>query len=167
MGAVVVHHQVQFQFDREFSIQTFQEFEKLLMTMPGKALSNDFTLSQFERRKKRRRTVALVVMSHGSTAAFFQRQPRLRSIQCLNLTFLVDAEHQGLLWRIEIETHHIGQFLQKLGITRQLERLDSVRLKTMTLPDPVDAWLCLRHGLWPLSDNSNESLPEAWFAVWR
>src|SRR4030043_1660064 len=137
MRAVVVYHQVQFHFDREFRIQTFQKSEKLLMTMPGKALSNDLTLSQFERRKKRRRTVALVVMSHGPTAAFFQRQTRLGPIQRLNLTFLVDAEHQCLLRRIEIEPHHVGQFLQKFGIPRQLERPYSMRLKTMTLPDPV------------------------------
>ena len=145
MGAVVVHHQMQFYFDGKFSIQTFQEFEKLLMTMPGITLPNHFTLRQFERRKERRGAVALVVMGHGPTAAFFQRQSRLRAIQCLNLTFLVHAEHQCLLRRIEIETHHIGQFLQKPGITRQFERLDSVRLKTMTLPDPVDR--CLAHAM--------------------
>src|SRR5271157_231819 len=146
MGAVVVHHQVQFHFDREFSIQTFQEFEKLLMTMPGKTLTNNLTLGQFERRKERRGTVAFVVMGHGPTAALFQRQTRLRSIQRLNLTFLVHAEHQCLLRRIEIKTHHVGQFLQKPRITRQFERLDSMRLKTMTLPDPVDGCLAYTMG---------------------
>jgi len=130
MGAVVVHHQVRFHFDREFSIQMFQEFEKLLMTMPGKTLTNDLTLGQFERRKERRGTVAFVVMGHGPTAAPFQRQTRLRTIQRLNLAFLVHAEHQRLLRRIEIKTHHVGQFLQKPGITRQFERLVSMRLKT-------------------------------------
>src|SRR4030042_3310866 len=135
MGAVVIHYQVQFHFNREFSIQTFQEFEKLLMPVPSKTLPDDLTLSQFERRKECRGAVALVVMGHGSTAAFFQRQTRLRAIQRLNLTFLVHAEHQAFLRRIEIETHYVSQFLQKPGIPRQLERLYSVRLKTMTLPD--------------------------------
>src|SRR3972149_10278487 len=145
MGAVVVHHQMQVHFDWELSIQTFQEFKKLLMTMSSKTLPNDFTLSQFQRRKERRGTVALVVMGHGPTAAFFQRQTRLRAIQRLNLTFLVHAEHQCFLWRIQIQTHHVGQFLQKPGITRQLERLYSVRLKTMTLPTPVDR--CLAYAM--------------------
>src|SRR4030042_1101447 len=145
MGAVVVHHQVQFHFDREFSIQTFQEFEKLLMSMPSETLPDDFTLSQFERRKERRGAVALVVMGHGSTTAFFQRQTRLRTIQRLNLTLLVHAEHQGFLWRIQIKSHHVDQFLQKPGITRQLERLYSVRLKTVTLPDAVDR--CLAYAM--------------------
>src|SRR4030042_2214682 len=129
MGAVVVHHQMQVHFDWELSIQTFQEFKKLLMTMPIKTLPNDFTLSQFQCRKERRGTVALVVMGHGPTAAFFQRQTWLCTIQHLNLTFLVHAEHQCLLRRIEIKTHHVGQFLKKPGITRQFERLYSMWLK--------------------------------------
>src|SRR5512139_4335276 len=111
------------------------------MAMPSETLPNNFTLSHFEGRKERRGTVALVIMGHGSTAAFFQRQSRLRAIQRLNLTLLVHAEYQGFVRRIQIQTHHIRQFLQKLGITRQLESLCSVWLKTMALPDPADCCL--------------------------
>jgi len=145
MGTVVVHHQVQCQFGREFRIQTFQEFEKLLMSMPSETLSDHLTLSHFKRCKDRCGAIGFVVMGHRSTTALFQRQSRLRAIQCLNLTLLAHTEHQRFLWGIQIETHNIGEFLQKPWITRQLKCLCSVRLKTMTLPDPVD--LCLAYAM--------------------
>ena len=62
MGAVVVHQHVQLNFDWEFSIQTFQKYKKLLMSMPSETLPNHVALSQFERRKEYRGAVALVVM---------------------------------------------------------------------------------------------------------
>lgn len=62
MIAVVVHHRVQFHFNRKLSIKAFQEFEKLLMTMSCVTLSDHFTLCQFEGRKERRGAVALAVM---------------------------------------------------------------------------------------------------------
>src|SRR5512139_449795 len=107
------------------------------MAMPSETLPNNFPLSHFEGRKERCGAMALVIIGHGSTAAFFQRQSRLRAIQRLNLTLLVHAEYQGFVRRVQIQAHHIRQFLQKLGITRQLERLCSVWLKTMALPDPA------------------------------
>src|SRR4030042_6970425 len=92
MGAIVVHHHMQLYFDGKLIIQSFQEFKKLLMTMPSVTLTDHFALGQFEGRKKRRGAVTLVIMGHGSTTTFLQRQPRLRTIYGLNLTFLVHAK---------------------------------------------------------------------------
>ncbi len=60
---------------------------------------------------------------------FFMRQTRLCAIQRLNLALLIHAEHQRLLRWIQIQADDVGQFLQKLGVARQLERFDPVRLE--------------------------------------
>jgi len=115
------------------------------MAMSSKTLPNDFTLGHFKGCKECCGTMALVIMSHGSTAAFFQRKSRLRTIQGLNLTFLIHTEHQCFLWRIQIQTHNIRQFLQKFRIPGQFECFCPVWLKAMTLPDPINR--CLTYAM--------------------
>jgi len=80
-------------------------------------------------------------MGHGSATPFFQGQARLRAIQRLNLALFIHAEHHRLLWRIYIQAHDVGQFLEKLRIPRQLEGFDSMRFQIVTLPDIVDGGL--------------------------
>src|SRR6516164_1951365 len=90
----------------------------------------------------------------------FWRQARLRSIQSLNLALLIHTEHQGLLRRIQIQSDHVGQLLQKASIPRQFEALHPVRLEIVTAPDVTDGGLAdvlvfghqaatpLRHPFW-------------------
>jgi len=53
----------------------------------------------------------LVVVGHRATAARAQRQAGLGAIERLDLTLLVGAQHQGVLRRVEVEAHHILEFL--------------------------------------------------------
>ena len=112
-------------------------------------LSDDLTLQQLDGGKQRRRSVAFVVMSHRAAASLLQGQPGLGPVQSLNLALLVHAEHDGLLRRVEIEADHIGELLQELRISGQLECLDPVRLEVVAPPDVVDGRLAhpltLRH----------------------
>ena len=57
-----------------------------------------------------------------------QRQDRLRAFERLNLTLLVDAQHQGILGRIQLEPHDIAHHLDEERIGRELERLAPMRL---------------------------------------
>ena len=62
-----------------------------------------------------------------------QAQPRLRAVERLNLTLLIDRENERLVRRIEIEADDIGDLLGKIGIARQLELFFQMRPK----PDSV------------------------------
>jgi hypothetical protein len=44
----------------------------------------------------------------------------------LDLTFLVDAQDQGLVRRIQIEPDHVGELLQEVLVAAELERLSGV-----------------------------------------
>src|SRR5215472_1621600 len=60
--------------------------------------------------------MALVIMRHGLAATGFERRARLRTVEGLDLTFLIQAQHQRMFGRIQIQTHDIFQFLGELGI---------------------------------------------------
>ena len=80
----------------------------------------------------------LVVVRHRAGAAWFHRQTGLRSLERLDLTLLVDAEHEGFVRRIHVQPHHVGQLLDKRRIRRELEGADAVRLQAMRVPDPMN-----------------------------
>jgi hypothetical protein len=56
-------------------------------------------------------------MRHRPRPALFERQPRLRPIQGLNLALLIHTPHPSFRGRIELESGRVGEPLQKLGIT--------------------------------------------------
>ena len=105
------------------------------MAMPLLAARDDRAVEGTHRRKQCGRTVPLVVVGHGGSPARLQRQAGLRAIQCLNLTLLVAAQHQGVFWGIQVKTHDGFQFLGEARIVADLERLHQVRLQPMFAPD--------------------------------
>src|SRR5215207_8935307 len=67
-----------------------------------------------------------------------QRQYGLGPVQRLNLALFVYAQHQCLLRRVLVQPDDIANLLSKLRIPAELERIHSVRLKLVSLPDTVD-----------------------------
>jgi hypothetical protein len=74
------------------SINLLEEGQELVCPMANQIFADDFAGRDVERCKQRRGAVALIIMGHGSGAAFLQRQARLGPVECLNLAFLVDGE---------------------------------------------------------------------------
>src|SRR5215218_3778911 len=62
------------------------------------------------------------------------RQALLRTIESLNLALFIDAQHERMLRRIEIETDDIDDFLGEVRIVRKLESLGAMRLQTIRFP---------------------------------
>src|SRR5215469_2907917 len=97
MGAVVVHHQMQWRLAGELVVDAAQEPQKLLVAVTLIAVTDDFAGENIERRKQSRRSVSLVVMGHGAAAPFLQRQSGLGALQSLNLALFVHAKHNRLV----------------------------------------------------------------------
>ena len=51
----------------------------------------------------------LAVVGHGAEAAFHQRQAGLGAVERLNLAVFVDAEHDGVGGRIDIEPDDVAR----------------------------------------------------------
>src|SRR6185295_12517212 len=80
VSCVVVDDDVNLFFFWGLLVNKSQEFEPLLMSMSWHAGANDFAVQNVERGKQRGGSVALVVMSHGASAPFLERQPWLSSV---------------------------------------------------------------------------------------
>src|SRR5215472_12117791 len=141
VGAVVVQDQVQFQILDELALETSQELQELLVAMPKVDLADHGAVEQVERGEEGGSAVALVVMGHGPAAPLLEGQSRLGPVEGLDLTLLIDAEHDRVFGRIQIEPDHVGQLFDEARIVGEFEAGDPVRLQLMCSPDPV-------HGVW-------------------
>ena len=60
-------------------------------------------------------------MGHGPRPPLLERQTRLRAIQRLNLTLLIDAQHQGVFGWIQVKADNVVEFLGKAGIVAEFK----------------------------------------------
>src|ERR1700747_342886 len=87
--AVIIHDQVQFDIGLKFSVELAQKFDKLLVTVARVTLSAYLATDDVECGKQGRCSVSDVIVRPGAAAALFERQPRLSTIQRLNLRFFI------------------------------------------------------------------------------
>lgn len=123
---VVVHDQMQVDFRRCFPFNFLQSFQPLLVPMLRHTLGDDLSFGQFERGEQRRCAIAFVVVRHRAEPPGESRQIFLRAVECLNMALFVDRKHQCMFGWIEIQPDNIGQFLGKLRIVGDVERLRSM-----------------------------------------
>ena len=66
------------------------------------------------------------------------RQQRGGAVEGLNLGLLVDAQHHGVLGRIDIQPDDVSDFVDQLRVRRQLEGLAAVGPQAESVPDATD-----------------------------
>ena len=59
-------------------------------------------------------------------------------VEGLNLGLLVDAQHHGVLGRIDIQPDDVSDFVDQLRVRRQLEGLAAVGPQAESVPDATD-----------------------------
>ena len=119
------------------SVEDLQEGQELLVRVPAEASFGDLAGGHFQSREQTRGAVPDVVVRHSGGEAWADRQDRLCSIQRLNLRFLINAKHQGLFRRIQIEPDDVSHLAIKVRVRAELEGFYPMRLESMLLPDPV------------------------------
>jgi len=67
------------------------------------------------------------------------RQQWLAAIERLDLRLLIDAQHQGMVGRIEVKPDNVTHLGDNQRVSGQLESLQAVRLQPEGTPDPPDA----------------------------
>ena len=80
----------------------------------------------------------LVVVGHGARTPAFQRQTRLGTVEGLDLTLLVAAEHEGVFRRVKVQAHDIDQLLLEAPIARELKAVLQMGFEPVALPDTAD-----------------------------
>jgi hypothetical protein len=75
-----------------------------------------------------------VVVGHGASATFLHRQAGLCAIEGLDLAFLIDAQDQRLIRRLEVEPDHVLHLGSVVLVPRNLEICESsVSVRTLEL----------------------------------
>jgi len=138
MSGIIIHDHMKIQSRRSFGIDLLEKTNKFLVPVPRHAIADHFSIQHAEGSEQRRRSVTNVIMRHSSAAAFLHRQPRLRSVERLDLAFLVDTQNQGFFRRIQIQAHDVTQLLDKTLVSTEFEGFDPMGLQVVLLPDPAD-----------------------------
>ena len=83
--------------------------------MPFLTKPVDLAVGRIESGKQSDGAIAFVVVGHGLAASALQRQAGLSTIQSLDLAFLVHAQHQSVIGRVQIEADDVFQFFPRTG----------------------------------------------------
>src|SRR5215471_6694607 len=116
---------------RHGSVEQAQKLEPFLVAMAFLTKPVHLAVGRIEGGEKSSRAIAFVIVCHGLAAPTLERQSGLGTIQSLDLTFLVHAQHQSVFGRVQIQADDIFQFFCKLGVAA--EALDALRFSP---------WLC-------------------------
>jgi hypothetical protein len=122
--------------DGGFALDGGEETDELLMAVALHVLADRGSVEHIHRRKQGR-PVPLVVVGHGPSAPLLERQSGLGSVERLDLALFVDAEHDRVRRRINIEPDDVAQLVDERRIFRQLELPDAMRLEPVSPPDAL------------------------------
>src|SRR6266446_2062701 len=128
MARGIVHDDVNVEIGGHMLFDGVEEAAEFLRPVARHAFADDGSGLYVEGGKERGRPVPLIVMGVPFDLPGSHREQRLGAIQRLDLRFLIDAEHQRVVWRVEIEADNVahpgsgpGQALvNKQGGCRQL-----------------------------------------------
>ena len=104
-----------------------------------------------ESSEQRGRAVALVIMGHRPAAAGLQRQAQLGAVERLDLRFLIEAEHDGMRRRVDIEPNDVAQ-LQRHRHQEFIRFLNTIEA-TIPAGRDVGKWLERR---WNVRNSRNK-----------
>lgn len=139
VGSVIIHDQMQLKMLGRFAIDLFEKLQPLLMPVLSLDAADQASLKIIQCSDQGDRAVADIVMRLRTDMSDPQRQTRLRALQGLNLAFLIAAEHQRLVWRVEIQPDNIPKLLFKMRIIGQFEGAGQVRFQVIGGPESVHA----------------------------
>jgi len=108
VGAVVVENHVHIERRRHGPLDCVEEPAKFRRAVPVVKLADDLARLDVQRGEERGRAMARVVVGPARHLSGPHRQQRLRAIQGLNLGFLVDAQDQRLVRRVEVEPYDVA-----------------------------------------------------------
>ena len=112
VGGIVVDDQVEFEFWRHRPVQVTQEREELLMAVPRLTFREHSAGGDIQSREQSGGAMADIVMSHAFDVTQAHRQHGLGAVQGLNLAFFIDAEHQSVIRRVQVEADDVAHLLR-------------------------------------------------------
>src|ERR1700746_2811208 len=110
VGAVVVHDDMDVEIRREVGFHVIEELAELHRAMPAMGLADNVGGLDLQSSKQRGGAVPPVVMGAALDLPGTHGQQRLGAVERLNLRFFVEAQHQGVLGRFDVQPHDVPNF---------------------------------------------------------
>ena len=137
MARRIVHDDMDVEIGGEMLFNGVEEAAEFLRPVARHAFADDGTGLHVEGGKERGRPVPLIVVGAPFGLPWSHWQQRLGTIQRLDLRFLINAEHQRAIRRVEIEADDVARLVNKQRVCRQLEGFAPVRLERERPPDAM------------------------------
>src|SRR5687767_392187 len=113
MSSIVVQYQMDLEMGRYLSIDSVEEATKFYRSMSTMQLTQDLAALGIQGREQGSGAVSDIAMCAPLDLTGSHRQQRLGSVQSLNLSFLVNTEHQSTVWWIEIQSDDVTDFFNE------------------------------------------------------
>ena len=144
VGGVVVDDQVDVEVLRHAGVDVAEEGEELLVAVSLAAPGDHLAGGDVEGGEQGGGAVADVVVGDALDVSEPHGQHRLGAVERLHLALLVDAQHQGVVRRVEVQADDVAHLVDEEGVAGELEGFAAVRLQSEGAPDTVDSG-----GAWP------------------
>ena len=141
VGRGVVADHLHAQLARHRLVDVGKESLELDRPVAGGHLGDDVAGGQVQGGVQVGGAVAGVVVGLALGHARQQRQDRGGAVQCLHLGLFIHAQHHRRLGWVQVQANDVADLLDELGIGRQLEGVDQMRLEPKGPPDPADGRL--------------------------
>src|SRR5665213_3549133 len=128
VDGIIVDDQVGVEVGRDTRLDELEEAQELLMPVAGAALRKNLAIGDVQGREQCRGAMANVIVGDAFEIAETERQAGLGAFERLDLGFLVDTEHDGMVRRIEIEPDDVPDLVDEQRIRRELEAFRAMRL---------------------------------------
>ena len=119
-GGGVVDNDVQVLFPVT-PLQPFDKAQEIASRVAGGTLSHDSASGHFQGRIQTGEPVAPIVVSLAGRQAGSEGKQGLGAAEGLNLSFLVHAQDDGVVRRVQIESNHVIDLIFDLGVGAELE----------------------------------------------
>ena len=113
VSSIVVQNQMDLKMDRDLGINGIEERTKFDRPVSTMQLTHNLAALGIQGSKQGSGAVPHIAVRAPLGLTGSHGQQRLGAVQSLNLRFLVDTEHQGTVWRIEVESDNVTDFLDE------------------------------------------------------
>ena len=138
VGRVVVHDDVHVEVDGHALVDVVEELSELDGPVAAVRLGDHGSGLEVERCKQRRGAMPPIVVRSPFGLAGLHRQQGRRAVEGLNLGLLVDAQHHGMVGRVDVEADDVADLVNQQRVGRQLEGLAPVGTQPEAPPDATD-----------------------------
>jgi hypothetical protein len=121
---VVVNDEMDVEGRRDIGLDMLEKGEEFLVAMSCATLRQDSAIGDIQGCEQGRRAMPDAIVGDTLNIAKSKRKHRLRALQSLNLTLLIDAQHHGVIGRIEVQADDVPDLVDEQRIGGKLEALE-------------------------------------------